>query len=66
MKPRELLITIHTTTDLPLDWFRSLRGGEITGANLEDCLDYRSFGFDVDQIQVNVVKSKAVKGKPKK
>ena len=66
MKPRKLLITIETETDLPLDWFRSLRGGEITGANLEDRLDYRSFGFDVDQIQVNVVKAKAIKGKSKK
>ena len=66
MKPRKLMLTIETETDLPLDWFRSLRGGEMTGANEEDRLDYRSFYFEVDQIQVNVVKSKAVKGKPKK
>ena len=65
-KSRPLLILIETTTDVPLEWFRGLLGGSLEGSTPEDDKAYRCFTFPVYQIQVNVVKSKAVKGNPKK
>ena len=65
-KSREVVLTIHTTTDASLDWFRGLRRTVLRGRILDKGYQYFEFDFDVDQIQVIVVKPRVVKGKPKK
>ena len=65
-KERQLQIVIETITDVPLGWFGELLGGYLEGNSPEDDRACYCFTFPVYQIQVNVVKSKAVKGKPKK